>query len=231
MAAEVLIQPLITAAVVDPAHLDSDTGLLDPTDTAHQDLVGPRATSTPELGAPLRPKEKHVKVPGSLSTKGPSPAATAFMAWVANGVGSGAIKYNEEAAPVHFVREGALLLTPEVFRRFLSEHEAVTDGPIAALRASHGDRAFARLQNELAKSGWAVRNGDENVHPYAFVKADKQLSRAASFFLIGRPDLFWNPVPEPNDRIRQAPRPKKMELPGSGKPQGREAVNTSRSSV
>ncbi len=140
------------------------------------------------------------------------------MAWVANGVGAGTIKYNEEGAPVHFVCEGALLLTPEIFRRFLSEHEAVPDGPIAALRASHGDRAFARLQNELAKSGWAVRNGDENVHHYAFTKADKQLSRAASFFLIGRPELFWNPVPEANDRIRQAPRPKKMALPGDVKP-------------
>lgn len=234
VAAEVFSQSQTSAAVVGAPVVDPDSDLLDPTETAHQDLMAPRATTTPELGAPLRPKERHVKVPGSLSTKGPSPAATALMAWVANGVGSGAIKYNEEGAPVHFVREGALLLTPEVFRRFLSEHDAVPDGPIAALRASHGERAFARLQNELAKSGWAVRHGDENVHPYAFVKADKQLSRAASFFLIGRPDLFWNPVPEPNDRIRPAPRPKKMELPGAGKPQGtqgREAANTHRSTV
>ena len=216
---------LAAAAVVGPDHQSSeaDSDLLDPAETAHQDMQAPRATTTPELGAPLRPKERRAVAPGSLSTRAPSAAAMAFMAWVANGVGSGAIKYNEEAAPVHFVREGALLLTPEVFRRFLSEHDAVADGPIAALRASHGERAFARLQNELAKSGWAVRNGDENVHPYAFVKADKQLSRAASFFLIGRPELFWNPVPEPNDRIRPAPRPRKMELPGADKPSRREA--------
>lgn len=143
------------------------------------------------------------------------------MAWVANGVGSGAIKYNEDGAPVHFVPEGALLLSPEIFRRFLSEHDAVVDGPIAALRATHGEKAFARLQNELAKSGWAVRNGDENLHHYAFVKADKELSRVASFFLIGRPEAFWNPVPPPNDRIRQAPRVRKMQLPaGVGKAAG-----------
>ncbi len=190
-----------------------ESDLLDPDERAQLAPTGARATITPVLGAPLRPKERGSKAPASLGGRVPSPATTALMAWVADGVGTGAIKYNEEGAPVHFVREGALLLTPEVFRRFLAEHEAVPDGPIAELRASHGERAFARLQNELAKSGWAVRNGDENVHHYAFVKADQQLSRAASFFLIGRPELFWNPVPAPNERIRLAPRPKKMALP------------------
>lgn len=188
-----------------------DDGLLSPQDAAGFQDKPTKATTTPELGAPLRPKERGVRTPASPVAaqnsiklrKAPSPAATAFMAWVANGVGSGAIKYNEDSAPVHFVAAGALLLTPELFKRFLSEHEAVPDGPIAALRESHGDKAYARLQNELAKSGWSVRNGDTNVHAYAFVKADKQLSRPASFFLIGQPALFWNPVPAPNERIRR----------------------------
>ena len=115
---------------------------LDPDESAQLELCGARATTTPELGAPQRPKERQSRAPRSLGGKGPSPAATALMAWVANGVGTGAITYNEEAAPIHFVSEGALLLTPEIFKRFLSEHEAVADGPIAALRASHGERAF-----------------------------------------------------------------------------------------
>ena len=195
---------------------EEDDGVLAAEDAASREFAPPAATRTPELGLPLRPLERGQRPPtgGSIkSSKGPSPVATAFMAWVAAGVGSGALKYNEEAAPVHFVREGALLLSPELFRRFLAEHESVPDGPIAALRESHGEKAFARLQNELAKSGWTVRNGDENVHHYAFIKADKQLSRAASFFLIGRPELFWNPVPAPNERIRLAPRTKKLAVP------------------
>ncbi|OYV02431.1 MAG: hypothetical protein CFE45_00340 [Burkholderiales bacterium PBB5] len=174
-----------------------------------------RPTTTPELGKPLRPREKGQRPAGAAVVAGrtPSPAATAFMAWVAQAVGSGALKYNEDGSLVHFIPEGALLLSPEIFRRFLSEHEAVADGPIAALRQFHGDRAFARLQNELAKSGWTVRNGDENMHYYAFTKADKSLSRTASFCLIGKPELFWNPVPAPNERITRAPRPKRMTLP------------------
>ncbi len=135
------------------------------------------------------------------------------MAWVAQSVGAGTLKYNEEGALVHFVPEGALLLSPEIFRRFLAEHDAVASGPIAELRQSHGERAFARLQNELAKSGWTVRNGDENMHYYAFTKADKSLSRTASFCLVGKPELFWNPVPAPNERIAKAPKPRRMTLP------------------
>lgn len=192
-----------------------DDDRLSPADSASLVTEERRTTTTPELGNPLRPREKGQRPTGTAVGGGrtPSPAATAFMAWVAQAVGSGALKYNEDAALVHFVPEGALLLSPEIFRRFLAEHEAVADGPIAALRQSHGERAFARLQNELAKSGWTVRNGDENMHYYAFTKADKSLSRTASFCLIGKPELFWNPVPAPNERITKAPRPKRMALP------------------
>ncbi|RVU42859.1 hypothetical protein EOE66_21535 [Rubrivivax rivuli] len=201
-----------------PAPQDAgDDDTLSVSESAHAGMKEERApvTETPELGAPLRPRERGQRPAGAAvgNSRLPTPAATALMAWVAQSVGSGALKYNEDGALVHFVPEGALLLSPEIFRRFLSEHEAVSDGPIAALRQSHGDRAFARLQNELAKSGWTVRNGDENMHYYAFVKADKSLSRTASFCLLGKPELFWNPVPAPNERITRAPRPKRMSLP------------------
>jgi integrating conjugative element relaxase (TIGR03760 family) len=201
------------SAAAGAAHAGEDT--LPVHETARAELVADRPLTTPELGSPLRPREKGQRPPGAVSSAGrsPSPAATAFMAWVAQSVGSGSLKYNEDGALVHFVPEGALLLSPEIFRRFLSEHESVGGGPIADLRQSHGDRAFARLQNELAKSGWTVRNGDENMHYYAFTKADKTLSRTASFCLIGKPDVFWNPVPAPNERITRAPRPKRMALP------------------
>lgn len=200
-------------AIAANAQAEEDT--LPAHETARAELASDRPLTTPELGSPLRPRERGQRPPGAVSSaaRGPSPAATAFMAWVAQSVGSGSLKYNEDGALVHFVPEGALLLSPEIFRRFLSEHESVEGGPIADLRQSHGDRAFARLQNELAKSGWTVRNGDENMHYYAFTKADKSLSRTASFCLIGRPEVFWNPVPTPNERITRAQRPKRMALP------------------
>lgn len=171
-------------------------------------------TATTTLGAPMRPHE-----PGNQPRpkKVPTPAAEAFMAWVAHAVGSGALTYNEDGALVHFVPQGCLLLSPEIFKRFVDVHRELSDGPVPALLASHGEKAFSRLQNELAKSGWTQRNGDENLHYYAFTKADGSLSRQASFYLVPKPQLFWNPVPAANDRIKVIQRPKKLAVPAGNK--------------
>lgn len=164
------------------------------------------------LGAPSRP---HTPADLPKPKRAASPAAEAFIAWVAHSVSTGQTKYNEDGALVHFAAEGCLLLSPEIFKRFIDLHATVTEGPVAALRESHGDKAFSRLQNELAKSGWTQRNGDENLHYYAFTKTDGGLSRAASFYLLPDPKLFWNPVPRINDRIRLTARTKKLTVPGS----------------
>ena len=181
-------------------------------------LIEPIAAPTPgqlapaTLGPPSRP---HTSPDLPKPKRAASPAAEAFMSWVAHTVGTGETKYNEDGALVHFVAEGCLLLSPEIFKRFIDLHATVPDGPLAALRESHGEKAFSRLQNELAKSGWTKRNGDENLHYYAFTKTDGGLSRAASFYLLPNPKLFWNPVPRVNDRIRIATRTKKLTVPGS----------------
>ena len=135
------------------------------------------------------------------------------MAWVAHAVGSGELKYNEDKALVHFVPEGCLILSPEIFRRFVELHKDIPESPVVHLVAEHAGGAFKRLQNELAQSGWTARAGDENLHPYAFVKADGSLSRPASFFLLPQPELFWNPVPQPNQRIQAVARTKKLAVP------------------
>jgi hypothetical protein len=212
------IRPEEPAIVAAPSARDDD--VLDAHEAADLREAEPVATTTPALTltAPLRPRERnngHPKPP-----KMPSPAAQAFLGWVAAAVGSGDLSYNEDGAMVHFVAEGALLLSPEIFRRFLEVHRLVGDGPIAELRAAHGDNAYKRLQNELAKSGFTLRNGDENLHYYQFTKADGALSRVASFYLLRQPELLWNPVPGVNARIQKAKRPassKALSLPSASK--------------
>lgn len=200
---------------VEPA-VDESQGvlLLSPEESAV--LVEPIAAPAPgqvapaTLGAPSRP---HTPTDLPKPKRPASPAAEAFMSWVAHSVGTGETKYNEDGALVHFVAEGCLLLSPEIFKRFIDLHATFPDGPVARLRESHGEKAFSRLQNELAKSGWTKRNGDENLHYYAFTKTDGGLSRAASFYLLPNPKLFWNPVPRSNDRIRLVSRTKKLTVP------------------
>lgn len=203
---------------VDRAPPDAHSDILANHETADLLEGQPTADHTPvlTLAAPLRPRERTNGHP--QPAKMPSPAAQAFLAWVAQAVGTGDLRYNEDGAMVHFVPEGALLLSPEIFRRFLEIHRAIGDGAIAELRTSHGENAYKRLQNELAKSGFSVRNGDENLHYYQFTKADGGLSRIASFYLLRQPELLWNPVPKVNDRIKRAPRAptaKKLAVPAA----------------
>lgn len=190
---------------------------LDRNDTARVEPHIQRAEASAEVSQPLKPFEKKRKLPSPA--KDAPPLAKAFMAWVAQCVNTGEIKYNEDGALVHFVPEGALLFSPEIFRRFVLEHEAVTEGPVRDFLRQHGDRAFAKLQNELSKSGYTRRNGDENLHYYVFTKASGGVSRVAAYYLIAHPELFWRPVPPPNPRIQRAERSAKklpLPLPGAG---------------
>lgn len=168
-------------------------------------------TNEVDIKAPQRPFEKPKK--GPKPAKDATPAANAFLHWVQSSVANGHLKYNEPNALVHFAPEGMLLFSPEIFRRFIQAHAEVTAGPVAALLASHGDKAFQRLQNEVAKSPYTVRNGDENLHYYAFTKHDGGVSTVSSYFLVGQPQLFFNPVPPVNPRIIKSGRPAKRLKP------------------
>ena len=195
----------------------ADDGLLAPHEMADLHVepsthAAPHTGPAQTLGSPLRPHQPS----GPKPAKGATPAAEAFMAWVAEAVGTGVLKYNEEGALVHFAAEGCLLLSPEIFKRFIDGRREDEEGPIHALLQSHGDKAYARLQNELAKSGWTRRNGDENLHYYAFTKTDGSLSRVVSCYLLPQPELFWNPVPKANERLRAVARTKKAKPKAAG---------------
>ncbi|KGM38740.1 hypothetical protein JY96_21490 [Aquabacterium sp. NJ1] len=170
-----------------------------------------RSEASTDLIAPVKPMDQPRTE--AKPRKDGTPAAKAFMRWVQLGVNSGELKYNETQALVHFVPEGCLLLSPEIFKRFVREHQEVDEGDVAALIKQYGDRAYTRLQNEFAKSPWTVRNGDENLHYYAFTKHAGGISPTSSFYLLGKPDLFWRPVPEPNHRIVKTERPPRKLKP------------------
>lgn len=204
-------QPSMTSAVDDRDDLlEMDAAA--PSDIRKLDPREPRRTeASTDLIAPIKPLEQPKS--GARPRRDGTPAAKAFMRWVQLGVNSGELKYNETGALVHFVQEGCLLLSPEIFKRFVREHEGVESGEVADLIKEHGERSFTRLQNEFAKSPWSVRNGDENLHYYAFTKHAGGVSPTSSFYLIGDPGLFWRPVPEPNHRIVKTERPTKKVKP------------------
>jgi hypothetical protein len=187
-----------------------DDGLLAAHEAAHAEPARP--ASAPAGDALSAPRHAFDAAADATLRKAPE-LAIRFMNWVAAGVGSGEIRHNESGSLVHFCDRGALLLTPETFRRFVQQHAGAADGPLAAALAEGEDKAIARVQSALRKAGWTVRNGDQNIHYYTFPKSDGSASRRSSFVLIGVPHLFWNPVPRPNPRLQRMPEPpKRLQL-------------------
>jgi hypothetical protein len=206
--------PAAPAAMPETLAATADDGLLASAEAARMESV--RLPVTPAGDALSAPRHAFDAASTDKLRKAPE-LAIRFMNWVAAAVGSGEIRHNESGSLVHFCDRGALLLTPEIFRRFVQTYAGGADGSLAAAIAEGEDKAIARVQSALRKAGWTVRNGDQNIHYYTFPKADGSTSRRSAFVLIGVPQLFWNPVPLPNPRLQRLPDPpKRLQLTAAG---------------
>ncbi|PTB17791.1 relaxase [Trinickia symbiotica] len=164
------------------------------------------------LREPMRPKQK-VKRPkdpsgaadvGGLGRK-PRPNAERFMAWVQEGVASGALAYNESKARVHFVAEGMLVVTPGIFKDFAAAHpEAIEVDP-----ADDGKvlEPWKVVQRDFQKSGYPVAG-----EPSASAASSKSFllhynikgagGKQLMVMRVPQPERFFNPVPAPNALIQ-----------------------------
>jgi hypothetical protein len=92
--------------------------------------------------------------------------ADAFMAWLKAGLSPAldaktqALSFNKLDSMVHFVEEGMILVTPRIFKAFLSQHDfagrlGVANDPVRA------------LQNQLHKAGYfAKASGSNSFHAF-----------------------------------------------------------------
>ena len=183
--------PAISRAVpgVAPARpsLDRSDEFLDETD----------AVSMP--GRRLKPKTKGVPAsrgagavapfavaPRLPADKEPTNLAVAFMEWVQQGLADGSLPFNEAGAPVHFIAQGMVLVSPRIFRDFA---EATQEGADA-------------VQQQVIGAGWHVKApGNSNILHFAVVKRDGVRAGKLSAVVIGEPQRWVNPLPPPNQCI------------------------------
>ncbi|MFM0239698.1 MobH family relaxase [Paraburkholderia phytofirmans] len=159
-----------------------------------------------EVTSPVRPKQK-AKVPAKsvASCEGgrqPRPNAERFLAWVQEGVATGALPYNESMARVHFVPEGMLLVTPAVFRDFAQAHpEAIEQTPTDDGRTPE---AWKQVQRDFQKSGYPVAadSGGAGRSYLIHYNIKGAGGRQLSVMLVPEPARFFNPVPPPNAMIQ-----------------------------
>lgn len=156
---------------------------------------------SPRVLPPIVPRQK-APPPSSKATEEVPDEAKRFMAWVQEGIGNGALAYNETGALVHFVADDPakpesgrvmLLVSPRVFRHYLETTGTET--------AETGDRVGSALQRAFFKPRWhRVGPKKTNIHRYMVQRRGGQ-GTMLSAVVIPSPERFINPVPEANPHI------------------------------
>lgn len=137
------------------------------------------------------------ELPGeAASRKEPSATALAFMQWLQQGLAQRDIKYNETAAPVHFVPEGMALVSPLIFKLYARE-SGMEDAESAGLQ----------VQREVIKAGWhrmraAAGKGKVNILRYEVLGRGHAPVGKLSAVVLAEAHRWVQPLPPPNPALR-----------------------------
>lgn len=179
--------PVVTAPLPVPpgseAHRVEDDGLLDEADAVggrRKKASKPVRVPDASTAAPVAP---FAVAPKAHAAQEPTALAIAFIEWVQMGLATGALKYNETGAPIHFIAAGMALVSPRIFRDY-------------ALEANENADA---VQKQVIAAGWHVKGpANSNILHYAVLKRDGARAGKLSVVLIDHVERWVNPVPPAN---------------------------------
>ena len=120
-----------------------------------------------------------------------------FMAWLRQGLADGTLPVNVAGAPVHFVPEGMLLVSPRIFREFATRFGEDGSGTDPALAAGDPDVGKS-IQRQFLRAGWHLpaRKG-VNMLSYQVMRGERAVSQLSGV-VIPNPERFIDPVPAVN---------------------------------
>ncbi|QNM95535.1 MobH family relaxase [Chitinimonas koreensis] len=129
-----------------------------------------------------------------------------LLAWVQQGVGSGALEHNSAKAIVHFVPEGMLLISPAVFHRFVESGARLELLPEPSADDQKKHRTPAQIvQRHVSKSRLMAPNTviDGKGKPDTrWVHSYRTASGAVVHgFVLPNPESLFSPVPAPNPHL------------------------------
>jgi integrating conjugative element relaxase (TIGR03760 family) len=180
----------------------------------------PAPAARPQQAQPQQSAATPVALPGPALPKLPgdakgagqakkaSPMAIAFMQWLQHGLQTREILYNQSGAPVHFVPQGMILVSPAIFRRYAEENEE-------AAPEGKPDRLGLNVQREFMKAGWHLPSAEGNIWQFSVLKRGGIASSRLSAVVLGQPERWVVPVPPPNPALKLAePSSSRTKAPG-----------------
>jgi hypothetical protein len=133
----------------------------------------------------------------SLAVPGKSDAAHRFMAWLSTGLSDGSILVNEARAPVHFVEEGMLLVSPRIFSQWSKSHAKGAAAPADEEGVTDAERA-RWMQRQVLRARWHLRGNDGgNFRSYCVMRGGSGGSRLSGVLILN-PQRFISAVPPAN---------------------------------
>ena len=176
-----------TVAVDQPALPAEETEYLEDVDDGQAESASPpsRKSMTSDSAGPQAPDAAH-----------------RFMAWLQQGLADGTLSVNVAGAPVHFVPEGMLLVSPRIFREFATRFGDDSNGP--ALAAGDPDIGKS-IQRQFLRAGWHRRAGKGvNMLSYQVMRGERAVSQLSGV-VIANPERFIHPVPAINPALVHLP--------------------------
>lgn len=134
-------------------------------------------------------ESSHEKALSELLRTGDSETGKRFMAWLKQSVLDGSLKYNSAGACLHTVGDYALLVSPRIFKEFLTQH-------------SCDQKDYEAVQNSFQKLGLyikAVVPGDSTVRSFHSVRIINTKSKLRGYLLpikevFGEKAVKSNPI-------------------------------------
>lgn len=124
-------------------------------------------------------------------------AANRFMNWITGGIKDGSIRINEARAPVHFVKEGMLLISPRIFRDFARRYGEDGNGTAQSGNVDES-RLGKEIQRLVLRAGWHRKTDHgNNIQCYDVIRNGRPVSGLYGV-LITKPQRFVSPVPATN---------------------------------
>ena len=158
--------------------------------------ASPQVSARTPVSAPVVLTPFLPELPHEQAARNPQPSETAinFIVWLQTGLAQRKLNYNETGAMVHFVPEGMALVSPAIFKEYVSA--CLPDEDPAAMGL--------QVQRAVIQAGWHLVGPSKiNILSYQVIgRSGAAISKLSAVVLL-EPQRWVTPVPPHNAVLKR----------------------------